>query len=263
MTAPALASSPVVAVIDGAAVADSRDVAALFEKNHRDVLRSIDALLSSGVALPPRSFAQGGYTRPDTGQQQHRRFLMDRDGFALLAMGFTGARALAFKLAYIAAFNAMEAGLRGSARIDVRDPSQLALIAGQLVELNRELTARAEAAERAVEAAAPKLAFVDRFVAADGLYGLQNAARALGQPPNGFIDRLKRDVLFYQGGSLVPRALFANRGLFIVKPVLNGERARYQTFVTAKGLHWLADRLRAPALPPPSPGDLFAAGAVG
>jgi len=37
---------------------------------------------------------------------------MDRDGFTLLAMGFTGAKALKFKLAYIAAFNAMEVELR-------------------------------------------------------------------------------------------------------------------------------------------------------
>ncbi|MFG1466536.1 Rha family transcriptional regulator [Xanthobacter sp. DSM 24535] len=37
---------------------------------------------------------------------------MDRDGFTLLAMGFTGAKALQFKLAYIAEFNAMEAELK-------------------------------------------------------------------------------------------------------------------------------------------------------
>ena len=108
-----------------------------------------------------------------------------------------------------------------------------------------------------MEAAAPKLAFVDRFAAADGLYGLQNAARALGQPPNGFIEGLKRDALFYQGGSLVPRAHLASRRLFVVKPIMNGEKARYQTFVTVKGLRWLADRLQALALPPPQASDLF------
>jgi hypothetical protein len=37
---------------------------------------------------------------------------MDRDGFTLLAMGFTGERALDFKLAYIEEFNRMEAALR-------------------------------------------------------------------------------------------------------------------------------------------------------
>lgn len=39
-------------------------------------------------------------------------YLMNRDGFSLLAMGFTGAKALEFKLAYINAFNEMEEKLR-------------------------------------------------------------------------------------------------------------------------------------------------------
>ena len=47
-----------------------------------------------------------GYQRPQRG------FELTRDGFMLLAMGFTGAKALQFKLAYIAKFNAMEAELR-------------------------------------------------------------------------------------------------------------------------------------------------------
>ena len=44
-------------------------------------------------------------------------FLMTRDGFALLAMGFTGKRALHWKLKYIEAFNAMENELRNHFRI--------------------------------------------------------------------------------------------------------------------------------------------------
>ena len=250
---PASDRRPILAIIDDAPKADSRDIANFFQKNHRDVLRSIDNLLSAQPSLALRSFAQGSYTLTETGKQEHRCFLVDRDGFSLLAMGFTGVTALGWKLAYIAAFNAMEAELRArtSTRIDVRDPAQLAAIAIQLVEVNRELTERVETAERAVAIAAPKAEFYDRFADADGLYGLQNAARALGQPPQAFIDDLKKEFLFYQGGKLVPRSQFAQRGLFVVKPVLNGETARHQTFVTAKGLQWLAGRL-------PRRADLFA-----
>lgn len=43
------------------------------------------------------NFAQGYDTLPATGPQQHRMFEMDRDGFTLLAMGFTGLKALKFK----------------------------------------------------------------------------------------------------------------------------------------------------------------------
>ena len=42
-------------------------------------------------------------------------YLLTRDAFTLLAMGFTGSRALAFKVAYINAFNRMEQLLTGRA----------------------------------------------------------------------------------------------------------------------------------------------------
>lgn len=97
-----------------------------FWKSHRDVLRAIDGLLASGV--PPRNFTQGYYTRPDTGSQQHRQYEIDRDGFTLLAMGFTGAEALKFKLAYIAEFNRMEEALKAPQQapaIDLDNPHSL------------------------------------------------------------------------------------------------------------------------------------------
>lgn len=39
-------------------------------------------------------------------------YIMNRDGFSLLAMGFTGKKALEWKLKYINAFNEMERQLR-------------------------------------------------------------------------------------------------------------------------------------------------------
>ena len=102
---------PVVFEKDGEAFASSRDVADVFEKNHRDVLRSIDDLISAAPEAM-RHFAQGYYQLESTGSQQHRCFEMNRDGFTLLAMGFTGSKALQWKLRYIEAFNAMEKQLQ-------------------------------------------------------------------------------------------------------------------------------------------------------
>lgn len=48
----------------------------------------------------------------DQNGQEYPIFIMNRDGFTLLAMGFTGKKALKFKLDYIAAFNAMEKALK-------------------------------------------------------------------------------------------------------------------------------------------------------
>lgn len=93
--------TPIVHTEGNRVFATSRDVAEFFEKEHRHVLRDIDLLVAQGVP----NFGQGYYTLPATGSQQHRFFDMDRDGFSLLAMGFTGPKALKFKLAYIKAFN--------------------------------------------------------------------------------------------------------------------------------------------------------------
>jgi Rha family phage regulatory protein len=95
-------------------ITDSMKIAMVFGRQHKTVLRSIDILRSQLPAdhrhyFVPMVFATeigSGATRNDRG------FEITRDGFALLAMGFTGRRALAFKLAYIDAFNAMAAFIK-------------------------------------------------------------------------------------------------------------------------------------------------------
>lgn len=119
--------APVLAVIDGVVRTDSRDVAALFEKEHRNVLRQIDNLIEQEPSMRLLNFEQTLAKRenPEGGAAiSSRAFLMNRDGFALLVMGFTGAKALKWKLAYIDAFNRMEAALREAANdgdLDIAD----------------------------------------------------------------------------------------------------------------------------------------------
>ena len=129
------------------------------------------------------------------------------------------------------------------ASIDVRDPSQLASIAIQLIEVNKELEARAITAEAAAEAAKPKARFYDQFANSDGLFGLQNVGRILGESPNKFVGWLKQTFLFYQGKALVPRAEYIRMGLFEVKSEIIEDKARYRTWVTPKGVQYLAKKL--------------------
>ena len=90
-------------------VADSRDVAADFGKQHAHVLRSIDGMvkmqpdLASNFGCEVYAVATG-----DGGKRHSRRFDMDRKGFMLLVMGFSGAKALEIKSRWIDAFDAME-----------------------------------------------------------------------------------------------------------------------------------------------------------
>ncbi len=236
---------PIVHVRDGVTYADSRDVSAYFRRQHRHVLDAIRELHCSDEfrAANFRPFKIKDLTGESTSHVE-----MTKDGFAFLAFGFTGAEAGQFKERYIGRFNAMEAEMRdrpvAAPAINVRDPSQLASIAIQLIEVNKELETRVVTAEARVAAAAPKTDFYDRFVSADGLFGLQNAARVLGQPPNKFIQRMKEKYLFYQGSSLVPYREFVQRGLFEVKIWTDGEgKSHHSTFMTPKGLQYFAKKL--------------------
>ena len=94
---------------DRQAVTTSLQIAENFEKKHQHVLRDIDALKQD-----VSNFGQMFFDTeiPDSYGRPQRAYLMNRDGFTLLAMGFTGKEALEWKVKYINAFNAMEQELR-------------------------------------------------------------------------------------------------------------------------------------------------------
>lgn len=127
---------PIVSMKDGKVFANSRDVADYFGKEHRNVLRDIDALIEGGVL----NFELTPYINDQNGQT-YRAFDMTRDGFTLLAMGFTGKQALQFKLQYIAAFNEMEKTVKATPAIpDFSDPVAAARAWADEMEAKRVTT---------------------------------------------------------------------------------------------------------------------------
>lgn len=102
---------------DGKAIATSQQVAKTFRREHRSILRAIDALKDSlnAAGADGRSFTEHNFVLSEYTDATGRTlpaYNMTRDGFTMLAMGFTGAQATKFKLAYIDAFNRMEEQLR-------------------------------------------------------------------------------------------------------------------------------------------------------
>ena len=93
---------------NGELVVSSRKVAEDFGKQHKDVLENIRNILVAENSATKFFHA----TTHEYRGQQFPEFLMNRDGFCLLVMGFTGKEALAWKLKYIEAFNAMEQKLK-------------------------------------------------------------------------------------------------------------------------------------------------------
>lgn len=90
---------------DKKVVTTSLKVAEIFEKEHRDVMKSIRNLTAQNFAVK-KMFVEESYL--NSRNQQQPMYYMNRDGFTLLAMGFTGSKAMEFKLKYIEAFNKME-----------------------------------------------------------------------------------------------------------------------------------------------------------
>lgn len=91
-------------------VVTSRQVAERFGKNHRDVLESIASITKAeNSALV--FFHRSTYRVPGN-FKKYPEYIMNKDGFSLLAMGFTGRKALQWKLKYIEAFNKMEEALK-------------------------------------------------------------------------------------------------------------------------------------------------------
>lgn len=89
------------------AVTTSLRVAEVFGKDHKHVLETISNLVAEKSAA--KFFAEATY---DSRGKQYPMYYMNRDGFTLLAMGFTGKKALQFKIKYIQAFNSMDATLK-------------------------------------------------------------------------------------------------------------------------------------------------------
>lgn len=107
------AIKPKVHVKSGDVFTNSRDVSAYFQKRHDNIMRDIDNLLETNAKLGEKGHLlnfEEMTVEIQIGKgasRQFRTYEMDRDAFTLLAMGFTGPKALEFKLRYIAAFNAM------------------------------------------------------------------------------------------------------------------------------------------------------------
>lgn len=96
---------------EGQPVVSSREVANNFEKEHSKVLRTIKEKIEvNPILASPKYFIESTYL--DKSNRQSKEYLLTRDGFSFLVMGFTGTKADMWKLKYIEAFNKMEEKLK-------------------------------------------------------------------------------------------------------------------------------------------------------
>lgn len=234
--------NPIVFARDGEVFADSRAVATYFDKEHSNVLRDIRNLISKEPGLGLHTFE--AIKINDLRGESTGHYVMNRDGFTLLAMGFTGAKALKFKLAYIRAFNDMEAMVRQQAEqpVNLNDPAQLRA-------LLLSYSDKAEKLQGQVDALLPKQEALDRIARADGSLCVTDAAKALQVRPSDLFKFLRDDRWIYRRvgtshdvgfASKVGQGLLEHKITTVSRPD-GTEKITEQVRITSKGLAKLSE----------------------
>lgn len=182
----------------GTPVTDSLKVAAAFGKEHKTILRAIRNILgdsqrsvqncadpqeTNGRKIAPvenevpahrKWFYESSYF--DEQGKSNPIFIMNRDGFSLLAMGLTGAQAMQFKVQFIEQFNAMEQHIRE------QQPSQkLPQSFAEALRLAAEQAERMERQQKQIAEMQPKAVFADAVKTSDRSILIAELAKLLKQ----------------------------------------------------------------------------------
>ena len=166
-------------------------VAEFFEKNHPDVVRAIDRLRDKLQSTDFQCDAKMSseiifeehfedIPQPNGGIKKGKYFIMNKDAFTLLAMGFTGKRVLEFKIAYINEFNKMEAELKSQQTKQLSAAESLLQSVQLLVAHERQLEIL-EHNQKNMQGAISSLY--------DKVYGMQFETDMVKQKLNNEIDR--------------------------------------------------------------------------
>jgi phage regulator Rha-like protein len=144
----------------------------------------------------------------DSYSRHQPMYLMNRDGFTLLAMGFTGKKALKFKLEYINAFNQMERQLKeaSSPQLPQTFSEALMLAARQAEQL--ELQAKE------LKIVAPKVQYHDEVLQSINTYTSTQVAKEVGLKTAEQLHKelKKRGVMFHQSGQWLLTANYCGQG---------------------------------------------------
>lgn len=245
-----------VTVENGQIVVSSLQIAEHFGKQHKHVLDAIRVEMGyaekSADPSEAKMFHETTYIHPQNGQE-YPMFLMNRDGFSLLAMGFTGKEASEWKRKYIRAFNAMEEQIKSllAPSYQIADPIERAKKwieeeeqRKQLAEKNEILTVENKELIQQLEEEKEFKKIVyekgDNYSYSDAYRVLSENVGRMGR--NKFIEVLVEKKIISE--SRIPYARYLNKGYFVIKKNIieinkNKTFESYQGLVTPKGLNWL------------------------
>lgn len=226
---------------DGKIETNSLLVAERFGKQHKDVLDAIREILTAENPAVRIMFSESTYYNSRNKIQP--MFLMNRDGWSVLAMGFTGKEALKFKLQFISAFNVMEQIIVKSS-FTLPDFSN----AGEAARAWADQFDQTEKAKAIVEEQSKKL---DHFNGANGIYNATQVAKEHNMTAEVFNELLfKKRIQFKTGKTWVLYASYENMGLTDVRTIVfntsKGKGSAMQMVWTEKGRSFIYDLFNPP-----------------
>ena len=222
-------------------VVSSRKVAEVFEKEHNIVMRSIRDLVC-GDDFSRCNFAQSTYMS-DRGKE-YPEYLMTRDGFTILAMGFTGSKAMQWKIKYIETFNRMEAELSTSFAIP-RTYAEALHLAAELEDKRLILEAKIEqdapytATGKAITASHDCITIAE-FVPILKEAGIENGHDGKRLWQNNLYAMLRADGFLLKRPNNMPSADARDEKIFFVEEKTNYDKygnshINTTTLITGKG----------------------------
>ena len=200
-------------------VTDSRSVAENFGKEHAKVIRSIESIISETPKMASQKMFYETTYKVEGNNKSYKMYLMNRNGFSLLVMGFTGVRAIEWKLRYIEAFNAMETQLIKKNTLALPDFTNP-------VEAARAWANEYEAKQKALTENAvmkPKAEFYDTVANTESLFSMADVAKTLDMG-------IGRNKLF---------AFLRDKG------ILNKDNHPYQKYVDAGYMRLIENHCKA------------------
>lgn len=221
-------------VVDKKVVTTSLKVAEMFEKEHKHVMESIRLLLETGE-ISQSNFGLSDYST-ERGKT-YPMYLIDRDGFTLLAMGFTGKEALKFKVQYIQAFNKMEEELTEKTKF------QLPTTFAQALQLAATQAEELEKQQFLLEEQKPKVEMYETIMASDKLFSMNEVAKLINSVGRNKLFKMLRDakILMLDNN---PYQQYIDQGYFkVVEVTTTGDKIFVVTKATNRGIEFICKRL--------------------
>lgn len=222
-------------------VTSSRNVARDFGKEHHNVVKAIEGIVKNNDT--PNMFYETTYIH-EQNKQEYRQYLMNRDGFTLLVMGFTGKKAMQFKMKYIQAFNEMEKRLKEPFSLEkaLSNPDTIIKLATNWKE-EKEKREKLEVENKELK---PKATYHDLVLQSDTLLSTTQVAKdfGMGAPTlNKILHEL--GVQYKKGHRWFLYHKYQDKGYAQSKTfVINAEETKDHLYWTQKGRLFIHDLLK-------------------